>query len=228
MYILEGNIGAGKSTFINLLGKYLPTIQALPEPKDNWTKTVYGQSLLANFYSNPQRWAYTMETLTMICRAQQHIKLQKKRGKPIIIERSLYSGHYCFALNGYESGFFSKIEWEIYNKWVDFIINKQCQPPEGFIYLKVKPEICMQRIKKRNRISEKDISLEYLKQIDKHHDKFLLEKENVFKNIKKIPVLTLHCNEDFLSNDQVMQKHVFMIKNFIEETQKQKFKQQML
>ena len=78
MYLLEGNIGVGKSTFLKLVKEHLPELKVLTEPVDNWNNLIYGQSLLENFYKQPKRWAYTLETLTMICRAQDHILQQKK------------------------------------------------------------------------------------------------------------------------------------------------------
>ena len=216
MYVLEGNIGVGKTTFLDLLNKNFPEIKVFLEPTGNWTKTVYGQSLLANFYKEPSRWAYTMETLTMVCRVQNHINDQNKSNQRFIVERSIYSGHYCFALNGYENGYFSEIEWSVYKKWVNFLINKRCNPPHGFIYLKASPEVCFERIKKRNRFSEKDITLAYIKQIEKYHDQFLEEKRNIFENLKNIPVLVLDCDEDFTENEQNMQKLIFKVKKFLE------------
>ena len=40
MYILEGNIGAGKSTFLHLVKQQLPDISIALEPMDNWQKHV--------------------------------------------------------------------------------------------------------------------------------------------------------------------------------------------
>ena len=43
-------------------------------------------------------------------------------------------------------------------------------------YIKTSPEICLERIHKRNRIEErKNISLDYLKQIHFFHESWLLE-----------------------------------------------------
>jgi len=234
MYILEGNIGVGKTTFLDLLNKNVPEIKVFLEPTGNWTKTVYGQSLLANFYKEPKRWAYTMETLTMVCRVQNHVNDQNNSNQRFIVERSIYSGHYCFALNGYENGYFSKIEWSVYNEWVNFLINKRCRPPHGFIYLKASPEVCFERIKKRNRFSEKDVTLAYIKQIEKYHEQFLVEKRNIFENLKNVPVLILDCNEDFIKNEQNMQKHIFKVKKILEsslenykkQTNKERIRQQ--
>ena len=218
MYILEGNIGVGKSTFLELLNKNLQEITTFTEPLDNWNKKVYGQSLLANFYESPKRWAYTMETLTMMSRVKQHLNDQNYENQKFVVERSIYSGHYCFALNGYKHGFFTQIEWEIYTQWVDFLINQRCNPPHGFIYLKADPEICFKRIQKRNRLNEKDITLSYIKQIDEHHEDFLIKKNNVFENLKKVPVLVLDCNEDFLESEQILNTHLYKVKKFIDET----------
>src|SRR3989337_1493014 len=99
MYILEGNIGAGKSTFLRLIKEHMPEIDVSFEPVHNWQKKVYGQSLLANFYQYPKRWAYTLETFAMICRVIEHLKDQSRCYQKKIIERSIYSGHYCFTLN---------------------------------------------------------------------------------------------------------------------------------
>ena len=218
MYILEGNIGAGKTTFLELLSQNIPEIKVHLEPKDNWTKKVFGNSLLSNFYEAPKRWSYTMETLTMISRAQHHLETQNNPNPFTITERSIYSGHYCFAVNGNENGFFTPIEWNIYNKWINFLINSKCQAPKGFIYLKASPEVCFSRIKKRNRLSEKEITLTYIKQIEKQHEKFLIEKQNIFESIKNVPVLVLNSDEDFIKNNQALEKHIYKVKNFLEET----------
>jgi deoxyadenosine/deoxycytidine kinase len=220
MYIVEGNIGVGKSTFLELISKHIPQINVVTEPKNNWVNQIFGQSLLENFYKKPNRWAYTIETLAMICRSRDHISEQHKTNKTVVMERSIYSGHYCFALNGYHCGFFTPIEWSIYNKWAEFILTKKCLPPKGFIYLKATPQVCMERIRKRNRISEKKITLSYIKQIDHWHEKFLTKKEEVTANIKNIPVLTINCNQDFIKNEQNMQKMLVMLQNFIEKTTK--------
>jgi deoxyadenosine/deoxycytidine kinase len=215
MYIVEGNIGVGKSTFLKLISQNLPEVSVLPEPTENWTSQVFGQSLLDNFYKDPNRWAYTLEILAMICRARDHLKVQEKNQVDLVMERSIYSGHYCFALNGHQSGFFTDVEWQIYNEWVDFLLTKKCQAPIGFIYLRAEPEVCMERIRKRNRTSESSISFEYVKQIHNWHEKFLIKKENLSKNLQHVPVLVLDCNKDFVDNKQNLQQHIASLSLFL-------------
>ena len=219
MYILEGNIGVGKSTFLSLVKKHCPHIDVLTEPKDDWNKAVGGQTLLANFYADTSRWAYTMETFTMICRVRDHIKEQSSKNINRILERSIYSGHYCFAKNGFNNGTISDLEWDIYNQWVDFLLHGHCHPPLGFIYLQADPESCFARVRKRNRSTETKLSLEYMKQIHDLHDDFLVYKNGVSKQLEATPVLILNCNEEFEKNGKKLQEHLNKLQDFLLETQ---------
>lgn len=217
MYILEGTIGAGKSTFLKLLAQQLPYITIKLEPLDNWQSQQHGQSLLANFYQNPIRWAYTLETFTLFCRIREHMH-EQETVMPTIVERSIYSGHSVFARNSYESGFMTELEWDIYNQLFSFLA-KNSQIPQGFIYLKVNPEIAFERIKKRNRSAEKTLSFDYLNQINKHHENFLINKSEILPQLKNVPVLVLDCNDDFENDPSKFQQQCKQIQDFFEQTE---------
>ncbi len=217
MYILEGNIGAGKSTFLKLIGQQIPEIKTSLEPVTDWEQAVYGKSLLANFYQEPKRWAYTFETLTMICRVQDYLKEQTD-GQPKIIERSVYSGFYCFALNSYTEGYLTDLEWSIYQEWFSMLVPQKCIPPRGFIYLRVSPEVAYERIKKRNRHAEKTMSLAYLKLIHQRHESFLIRKEGILPHLRRIPVLILDCDDEFENNETQLQNHIDQVKLFLGQT----------
>jgi len=219
MYILEGNIGVGKTTFLDLIQKNIALIDVALEPLHNWQKKVYGQSLLANFYQNQQRWAYSLETFAMMCRVNEHLKDQENANPNRIIERSIYSGHYCFSLNGYKNGFMSDVEWDLYNQWFNFLIPQKCKPPRGFIYLRANPDIAAKRIKKRNRLAEKKITYAYLEQIHEHHEAFLIEKSGILPELKEIPVLVLDCNKEFETDENVLKEHFVKVQNFLIKTQ---------
>ena len=218
MYILEGNIGAGKSTFLKMVAKHLSYVSVALEPIHNWQNKIYGQSLLANFYQDPKRWAYTLEILAMVCRVREHMEEQEKSAIKIT-ERSIYSGHYCFAQNGYESGFMTDVEWQAYNQWFQFLIPGKCQPPKGFIYLYVDPETAYTRIKKRNRLAEKQISLGYLKQIHAKHEQFLVQQKNIMPGLKDVPLLILDCNREFEDDSVQFARHLQKVESFIAKTQ---------
>lgn len=215
MYIVEGNIGAGKSTFLKLIHEHTG-IDVSFEPLHNWQKKINGQSLLENFYHNPQRWAYTLETFAMLCRVQEHIREQSNKNFYRLVERSIYSGHYCFALGGYENGFMNDLEWKFYMELFEFLIPKKCLPPRGFIYLRTNPERAYERIKKRHRAEEDTVELSYIKQLHTYHERFLILKEGLFDGLKNIPVLVLDVEDEFEQDQKVLSEHVRKVLNFMD------------
>ena len=214
MFILEGNIGAGKSTLLKLIKEHLPHIPVALEPVDDWQKQIYGQSLLTNFYQNSKRWAYTFETFTMMNRAKEHIAAHAHNAIQIV-ERSVYSGYYCFARNSYEQGFLSPLEWKLYLEWYEWLVAEKCKAPQGFIYLRVDPQIAYERTKKRNRYAEKTVPLSYLKQIHSKHEDFLITQTAVAPQLKSVPILVLDCDEEFADNSVLLHKKLEQIQAFI-------------
>lgn len=215
MYILEGNVGVGKSTFLKLLREYCPDLTAVPEPVDNWATHQHGQSLLENFYKDPTRWSYTLETLAMLSRVKDHIGNQKSHDLMRVMERSVYSGHYCFAFNGLASGCFTDVEWEVYTRWVELLVLGQCKPPQGFIYLQAAPEVCFERARKRARKGEEAMSLEYVSKIHDWHEKFMITREGVDRNIAAVPVLVLDATHDFLEDRTLARAYALKVRDFM-------------
>lgn len=218
MFIVEGNIGAGKSTFLAMLQSACPALKIVQEPVHNWASERYGKSLLEEFYKKPARWAFTIETFAMLARSLDHVKNQKEVTGNIVMERSIYSGHYCFAYNGLASGYFNDIEWEVYNQWINFIMYQQCKPPHGFIYLRSNPETCHSRVHKRNRSGEELVSLAYLRNIHGWHEKFLIAKVGIDKQLRHVPVLVLEVDEDFQANPLAFENLAAKTVTFIEST----------
>jgi len=208
VFLLEGNMGAGKSTFLSLIHKYIKEIEVVSEPVNVWHNDDHQCSFLSQFYTDSKRWAYTMETWTMMTRVKEHIKEQKKDNHLKIMERSVYSGHYCFAHNGYKQGFMIQPEWESYNTWFSFLVETHCKPPLGFIYLQTDPKVCEDRINIRKRSGEDNVPLEYLTQIHNQHEKFLIKKQGIMPSLQNIPVLVLNVNEEFEHHPAIFQKHL--------------------
>jgi len=214
MFIIEGNIGAGKSTFLQTIQKKMPALDVVFEPVHQWHKQGTGHSLLAEFYKDPQRWAYTLETFAMVCRVQEHLKEQENPNLMRIMERSIFSGHYCFAKNDYVNGYMTELEWQVYQQWFDFLLNKKCKLPQGFIYLRTEPTVAHARIAKRARTGEDAISLDYITQIHERHEEFLMHRKGLAPKIAAVPVLVLDGNdaiEDKEYASKLIQKvHTFM------------------
>ena len=215
MFIVEGNIGTGKTTFLKALQQSLPQVIVALEAVDYWQNESNSQSILQNFYQSPHRWAYSMETIALKTRIQEHI-MQQASPTTHIVERSIYSGHYCFARNSFEQGFLNQLEWNIYQAWFDFLTAKQCLPPAGFIYLQADPKLSYNRTMQRNRKGEESIPLEYLQQIHDKHEDFLIDKRNVHHSIINTPVLVLDCSYDLLHDKKKLLDYVDLVQQFVQ------------
>lgn len=200
---IEGNIGVGKSSLLDMLKTQLNKIaEFITEPIDEWTQIIdeNGQNLLDTFYKNKTRWSYTFQNIVYITRMNKLIDIIKNSKKKIIIlDRSLEADLNTFAKMLYDDKFINKIEWNAYNKWNDFF-NKQYGKLfiHKIIYLRCDPKIAYNRIILRNRSVEKDIPINYLEQLHNYHDKWLLELKN--------NILIVNANEDFVNDKQVFNK----------------------
>ncbi len=195
---LEGNIGAGKSTLLKLLKEGLK-VEVIPEPTDKWQKIGSAGNLLDLFYKDTPRWAYTFQSFAFISRIQTYLEHQEKAvpGAVQVLERSVHCDRYCFGKNCYEQGTMTELEWEIYTQWFSWLVDRHSHRPDGFIYLRTTPEVCYQRLQKRNRSEESGVPLSYLKALHTKHEEWLIEKKNVEELVAKVPILQLDCDIEF-------------------------------
>jgi deoxyadenosine/deoxycytidine kinase len=67
---IEGNIGAGKSTFVNIISNYVKNSEIVSEPVEMWKSLSDsdGKNILDKYYQNIPRWAYSFQNLACITR----------------------------------------------------------------------------------------------------------------------------------------------------------------
>ncbi len=217
--ILEGNIGAGKSTFLSILEQEL-SIDAIPEPTNKWQNLNSQDNLLELFYKDTPRWAYTFQSYAFISRIQtllEHLESNETASMPHVLERSVYCDRYCFAKNCFESGTMTRLEWQIYKDWFAWLVHSYTPQPDGFVYIRTTPETCYERLVKRGRSEESAVPLDYLKLLHNKHEDWLIGKKDVEDQIAQIPVLTMECNQDFETNKQVRDQLVAQVRDFIQQ-----------
>ena len=122
---VEGNIGSGKTTFLSLLEKKYPNCQVIYEPLEKWTELSdsQGKNILQYFYDDMNRYTYTFQSFAFLSRAMLLDKIDQKVDI-VFIERSIFSDKNIFAKNCYQNGSMSEIEWNLYNKWFEWMISK--------------------------------------------------------------------------------------------------------
>jgi deoxyadenosine/deoxycytidine kinase len=92
----------------------------------------------------------------------------------VILERSIFCDRFVFAENCYRTGLMSLAEYQLYCGLWDFLVSNYCVKPDLTLYLRTPAEVCLQRIRTRGRAEESNITLEYLLQLERLHDDWLL------------------------------------------------------
>lgn len=216
LFYIEGNIGTGKTTFINLLTSYLSRFheinhdaQVTLEPVDEWmnTEDSDGLNILQKFYGDQEKWSFAFQMNSFISRVKKvqddYFSPSKDDMKKLLfVERSIYTDRHCFAKLCYESGKMTKLEYDIYCKWNDWLSQQFNVTPDVYIYLRCEPTINEARVKERARSSEENIPIEYLKALHEKHDEWMgFEKDH------GIPVYVIDAAQNF--KDPVVMDKIF-------------------
>ena len=218
MFYIEGNIGAGKSTFLTLFKQYMTNnIQSstlLLEPVERWlnTKDSNGKHILQYYYEDQKKYGFAFQMNAFISRVLEIEEMKSKGCDVNFVERSVYTDKNVFTTLNYENGNIGEIELKVYEDWFKVLTEKFDVGPSGFIYLKTSPETCFQRIKKRSRSGESDIPLEYLEQLDILHTIWLEDEKK-----KGVKVLEIDVSEDYIESPEKQEEMFRKIKDFIEK-----------
>lgn len=211
---IEGNIGSGKSTLIEYLKSNYKNSNViyLEEPVKIWQsiKDKNGVNILVKFYENQEKYSFAFQMMAYISRLDLLRRTIKDNPESIIItERSLYTDKYVFAKMLFDSDKIEDIEYNIYNRWFNSMID--LAPLNKVIYMKTTPEISYKRVIKRSREGEDNIGEEYIKKCNNYHDEMFKSIDDD-KNIKK---LVIDCTEDIDSNLNLLDTWSNKIMNFI-------------
>jgi deoxyadenosine/deoxycytidine kinase len=207
LFTVEGNIGSGKSTFMNVLKEHLKHINGVPvvfveEPVEEWLtiQSEEGKSMIELFYSNKEKYAFSFQMMAYISRLSILEKTMKKYSNCILIsERSLLADYYVFAKMLYEDDLISHENYQIYTKWFNHFSDSS--HADGIIYLKTEPELCFQRCLSRNRKGEEEISFDYLKTCSEKHDLWIDEEFTPVLKLSDNTKNEVEVVKDFITNE---------------------------
>ena len=190
---LDGNVGGGKSYLLKQIRKRFPAFKIVDEPVGQWTELTneHGENMLELFYKDKKRWGYTFQTCALLTRQKNMQTMIDQLDKTsdetyiIITERSILTDKYIFADMLHHTGFMSDLEWNLYNKLFDAL--SQQHQVDGVIYVSTSALTSKDRIQMRGRPEEETISIDYLNDLDKQHEKWLSSTTNPVCSVSTEP-----------------------------------------
>ena len=168
IYALEGNIGAGKTTIMKIIGQYFTSVEFVEEPVSQW-QNLGGMNLLDAFYSDPQRWGFSFEFYSMLSKIKALLNAANSDKPVIVIERSILSNKVFMDLS-HELGKLEEMEYRMLMNTLEFYLQHVYPQLSGIIYLDTPVDECIKRITKRNRGEECTIERSYLQSIKEKMD----------------------------------------------------------
>lgn len=195
---IEGNIGSGKSTLISYLQSYSGLFCndqrhsrntcIRPESLETW-RNIEGENLLDAFYKDPTAYAFQFQSYIQLYQYRTHLS------RPCIMERSIYSSFNIFVEALHSDYVLTDIEYHILKGWHDQLTSPRehnqdvngTVKPTFIVYVRASPTVCLSRIFSRKRPEETDVTLEYLEELHRRHDSWLLSSSFT----ESIPVVVL-------------------------------------
>ncbi|MGJ3237532.1 MAG: deoxynucleoside kinase [Anaerolineae bacterium] len=153
---IAGNIGAGKSTLTSMLAEHF-----------NWEPFYEANAenpYLADFYDDMERWSFHSQTFFLGKRLEHHRQLIDHPGS-VVQDRTVYEDAEIFARNLYQQGKMNARDYDAYRRLYQAIASF-LPAPDLMIYLEADVDTLMTHIRRRGRDFERNISTDYLNQLN--------------------------------------------------------------
>jgi deoxyadenosine/deoxycytidine kinase len=186
--VIEGNIGAGKSTLVNKLADQYNGKIILEQFHDN--------PFLPKFYSNPDRYSFPLELSFLAARYKQ---LNTEISSTDLFKSFTIADYYFVKSLVFARSTLNEDEFNLYRQLFN-IIYQQLPLPNLYVYLHASPDRLLEHIKLRGRDYEKTITADYLIQIQKSYFEY-------FKTENRFPIVIIETTHiDFVNNPDDYEK----------------------
>jgi len=160
---VAGNIGVGKSTLVTMLCEHLGW-----EP---FYEPVAENPYLSDFYRDMRAWAFHSQIFFLTRRLHAHRQLLD-HPTSAIQDRSVYEDAEIFAHNLYRQGLIDDRDYSSYRELYQ-VLTEFLPPPDLVIYLRASVQTLLKRIHSRGRDYERQISSEYLGQLNELYEAWI-------------------------------------------------------
>lgn len=182
--VIEGNIGAGKTTLAALLAERFNGRLILERFDDN--------PFLPKFYKEPDKYSFPLELSFLASRYKQ---LKDELNLQDLFKSFTVADYYFMKSLVFAASTLEGDEYNLYRQ-IFYIIYGSLPKPDIYVYLHLKTERLLENIKKRGREYEKSITGEYLQRIQEGYFTFFRQNPD-----NKYLVIDIN-NIDFVSNEK--------------------------
>jgi len=191
--VIEGNIGAGKTTLATMLSADLNSKLILEGFSDN--------PFLPKFYSDPAKYSFPLELSFL---AERYSQLKNDLASRDLFHELTIMDYYFMKSLIFAQNTLAPDEYNLYRKFFD-IIYERLPKPDLYVYLHIPESKLIENIRMRGRDYEKSIEISYLRTIKEGYFNFFSQQTD-------FPVLIIDTsNVDFVKNSA----HYQMIKDLI-------------
>ena len=148
--VIEGNIGAGKTTLASMIAKEYNAKLILERFADN--------PFLPKFYNDPSRYSFPLELSFL---ADRYRQLKEELVEQDLFRSFTVADYYFMKSLVFSSKTLEQDEFSLYRQ-IFYIIYSSLPKPDLYVYLHVPPERLLKNIALRGREYEKTITADYL------------------------------------------------------------------
>lgn len=186
--VIEGNIGAGKTSLVKKMADQYNASPIFEQFKDN--------PFLPKFYKNPEKYAFQLEVSFLMERYQQ---LNKELLNYRLYHEFTIADYYFTKSLVFARETLKNEEFKLYRQ-IFSLVYKEIIKPDLYVFLYSSSDRLLKNIQKRNRSYEQNIAPEYLTKISNSYMDYL-------KQVTEFPVLILDIEQiDFIGNENDFKK----------------------
>ena len=179
---IAGNMGVGKSTLTRLLAE--------KRGWDPFYEVTETNPYLPDFYNDMRQWSFHSQLFFLSCRLRCHREIMSHPG-PVIQDRSIYEDAEIFAHNLRQRGNMSERDYQVYIRLYEEFV-RFLPVPDLIVYLKASLPTLIERIHRRGRDFEREVSPLYLQQLNELYNAWI-------EDFTRCPILTVPADDlDFV------------------------------
>lgn len=164
--VIEGNIGAGKTTFAKMLGEEFDAKLILESFAEN--------PFLPKFYADPDKYSFPLELSFL---AERYGQLTRDLANRDLFQQQTIADYYFMKSLIFAQNTLAPDEYNLYRNFFD-IIYERLPKPDLFVYLHLPEERLIENIRKRGREYERSIDTTYLKKIREGYFTFFSQQND--------------------------------------------------